>query len=247
MRVGKVRTSFILMHSLWVMIYYSCRVLFSSFRNKLTRDQINGYTCTWSQKLLDIVKVRVKMVAEHDITPIPGRRYIIMSNHASLYDIPIILCSFPKFSIRMIAKKELFKVPIWGKALEKAEFMSIDREDRHQAVKDLEIAKAKLADGISSWIAPEGTRTRTGKMGELKKGGIVLAIKTEAIIIPVGLRGTQNVLPVDTWKISLGEEVEVHVGEPIDAAEYTLKQRNDLLKRLDKTLHVLVGEEPSES
>jgi 1-acyl-sn-glycerol-3-phosphate acyltransferase len=70
-----------------------------------------------------------------------------MSNHRSHYDIPLIFLSLPG-SIRMLTKKELFNIPIWGRGLRAAEFLSIDRRDHAQAMKDMEYAKERMQSGI---------------------------------------------------------------------------------------------------
>lgn len=241
MKANKFHNVIIMLHSLWIMLSYSLLIIIRSSFGCLSREIADKTIHIWAKKLLKVVGVSKNISRETSLDIIPGRRYILMSNHASHYDIPLIISTFPEMSIRMIGKKELFSVPIWGKALHKAEFMSIDRQNRRQALKDLEVAKEKLASGITTWVAPEGTRTRTGEMGELKKGGIVLAIQTEAIIIPVGIKGSHKILPPDTWQFSTQETVDMNVGKPIDAKEYTLKQRNELLEKVKTALHALTA------
>jgi 1-acyl-sn-glycerol-3-phosphate acyltransferase len=97
-----------------------------------------------------------------------------------------------KANLRMIAKKELFRIPLWGRGLKTAEFISIDRSDHEKSMESMEAAKEKMKSGIMIYVAPEGTRSRDGKLGEFKKGGFLLAIQTESIIIPIGLRGTEK-------------------------------------------------------
>jgi len=207
---------------------------------KLNRKRVNGILDRWSASLLKIVKLKYEVYGKIPAQE-PGRRYILMSNHASHYDIPITLQAFSNYCIRMIAKKELFQVPVWGKAMRQSEFMSIDRENRKQALLDLEFAKDKLSSGITTWAAPEGTRTRTGELGPLKKGPVVLAIQTEAIIIPFIIKGSRKVLPADTWKFSTGEKVDVVIGEPIDAKTYRLKQRKELLETVEQQFKELLN------
>lgn len=105
---------------------------------------------------------------DHDET------YIFMSNHESWMDIPAIFGAVPH-SIRMVSKAGLMKVPIFGHAMTNAGFIAIDRQDRNKAIKQLDVAKDRLSDGISIWLAPEGTRTRDGSIAPFKKGGFYLA------------------------------------------------------------------------
>ena len=239
MKMMSLQHAWIMVRSLWTTFYYSVYVIVNSLLGRLTRQRVNAVIQVWSGSLLNIVKAQFSINGKIPKQQ-PGRRYILMSNHASHYDIPITMRAFPDYCIRMIAKKELFRVPVWGKAMRQAEFISIDRENRKQALLDLEFAKQKLSSGITTWAAPEGTRTRTGELGAFKKGPVVLAIQTEAIIIPFAIKGSRNILPADTWTFSTGESIEINIGEPIDAQTYTLKQRNELLERVEQAIHALV-------
>jgi 1-acyl-sn-glycerol-3-phosphate acyltransferase len=158
-----------------------------------------------------------------------------MSNHASLYDIPLIYAALPG-SIRMIAKKELFRIPLWGYTTKKIEVLSIDRSNSAQAKLDLNYAKEKMRSGIVLWIAPEGTRSRHGKLNSFKKGGFILALETGATIIPVGIRGSDKILPPGTWHFGLNQKVEIHIGEPIDSTQYTLATRNEFIATVRQSI-----------
>ena len=181
----------------------------------------------WSQKLLEFVDMKYTVVNPNNFEFKANHPYIIMSNHSSHFDIPLLFMAL-KGSIRMMTKKELFKIPIWGKGMLVAEFVSIDRHNRIQAFKDLEVAKEKMNSGIMIWVAPEGTRTRTGKLLPFKKGGFFLALETGATILPVGIRGTRNVWAAETTDVNEGVHVEVHLGTPIDTSMYTVQQRDQL-------------------
>ncbi|MGH7270452.1 MAG: lysophospholipid acyltransferase family protein, partial [Polyangiaceae bacterium] len=119
--------------------------------------------------------------------------YLVMSNHQSLYDIPVLFHILGP-NIRMVAKEELFRVPIFGGALAAAGFVSIDRTDRAHAIRSLDRARTMLASGTHVWIAPEGTRSRSGALLPFKKGAFYLALEAGLPILPVTLRGTRDVL-----------------------------------------------------
>jgi 1-acyl-sn-glycerol-3-phosphate acyltransferase len=170
----------------------------------------------------------------------PNRRYVIMSNHSSLYDIPLTFMALPG-SIRMLTKKELFEVPIWGRGMAAGEFISIDRNNRRQAFRDLQEARKKMESGIILWVAPEGTRSRTGKLGPFKKGGFMLALQTGATIVPVGIRGANEVLPAKTTDLHVGCHAEFHVGRPIDTSRYSKKQINELMEEVENQIRELAA------
>lgn len=223
----------IFLRSIWVTLKYSFVCLYYSYFGN--REQIDRSLRLWSRALLRIVKATCHVHNPHQVHFEPGRAYILMSNHASLYDIPLIFTALPG-SIRMIAKKELFRIPIWGHAMKACEFLAIDRKDSGQALKDLTIVREKMQSGIVPWIAPEGTRSRDGTLGLFKKGGFMLAIQTGAVIIPVTLRGAADILPPETLNFRTGRTVEIYVGKPIDAAQYTVPTRTKLLHEVRRSI-----------
>lgn len=160
-----------------------------------------------------------------------SKPYLFMSNHQSLFDIPVLFAVL-KGRLRMVTKKELFRVPIWGQALQVAEFIAIDRKDRYKAVESLKEAARLMQSGINVWIAPEGTRSKDGKLLPFKKGGFMLALETGATIVPVAIKGTLRVIPKKSFRLRLGQHVEVEFGEPIEASEYSLETRDALMKRV---------------
>jgi 1-acyl-sn-glycerol-3-phosphate acyltransferase len=189
----------------------------------------------WADKLVGAVKINHTVFDPHGLNIEPGKRYIIMSNHRSHYDIPLMTLCIPG-SIRMLTKKEFFKVPLWGRGLKAGEFISIDRSDLEQAKKDLAEARAKMESGIVLWISPEGTRSRTGRLGPFKKGGFIMAIESGATIIPVGIQGTEKVLRPKTTQIFLDQDVRIEIGSPIEASGYTIDQKEALMEDVQRSI-----------
>ena len=146
----------------------------------------------------------------------PGRAYVYMSNHQSHLDIPMLYATLPSPTIRMLGKKELFRIPLWGRGLRAAEFIEVDRSNHARAVQSIEHAARLVRDGVSIYLAPEGTRSRDGRIGKLKKGGFHLALETRAPIVPVAIRGTIDILPRGGRVMHTGRRVEVTIGAPIE-------------------------------
>jgi 1-acyl-sn-glycerol-3-phosphate acyltransferase len=215
--------------------YYSLKTIFYAHKKPPQRQKLNEIIIAWARSLLNIIKLKYDIIDPHHIQFQEHTPYIFMSNHLSLYDIPLLLVSLPG-TVRMVAKKELFKVPLWGDAMQQSDFVSIDRENGAQAVKDLEIAAHKMKQGIRLWIAPEGTRSRDGQLQAFKKGAFNLAIQTGATIIPVTIIGTDQLLPAKTWRFRLGQKALVHLGAPIDAKQYTLRDRMQLLQHVREAI-----------
>jgi 1-acyl-sn-glycerol-3-phosphate acyltransferase len=145
------------------------------------------------------------------------RAFVYMSNHQSHIDIPVLYATVPSSTLRMVAKTELFRVPLFGRAMRVGDMIEVDRSDRARAVESLRRASALIDDGVSVWIAPEGSRSRTGALGPLKRGGFHLARDTGTPIVPVAISGTYDVLPPDTISMAHDVPVEVVFGAPIPA------------------------------
>ena len=230
----------VIVGSLLLTALYSLLVLGRAMVGRLDRRIVDQYTREWSAALLRLVRVSLVVRGEvPDLTD--GRRYLILCTHASHYDIPVSFVSLPG-SIRMLAKKELFSVPLLGQAMRAAEFPSIDRSNRDRAIRDLASARRLMESGIALWAAPEGTRSPDGTLLPFKKGCFHLAIDTEAVIIPVAIRGIHRVLPARTWRINLGQPVEVRVGAPIETTGMNAGQLPDLMDQVRYRLSTLLSD-----
>jgi 1-acyl-sn-glycerol-3-phosphate acyltransferase len=167
----------------------------------------------WAESLVRVTRTKL-LVAGHE--HLPEAACIVMSNHQSLSDIPILYAALPQtLRMRMVAKEELFRVPIWGRAMRLAGFIPINRGNRARAIASLELAKQAMAGGTFIWIAPEGTRSRTGTLGPLKKGGFILAKDSGCPILPIVVSGTRNIVPTQGLKAYFDNPVRVEVRPPI--------------------------------
>ena len=230
---SKLRIILILSCSFVVTLYYSIKTvlvgLFISRKDKArSRKNIDNVIEAWGKKIVRLTKIDWQLIGDLESQIPPNRPVILMCNHASAYDIPLAFVAVPG-SIRMIAKKELYKIPFLSRALKTAEFPSIDRQNREQAIKDLAYAKEKMESGIRLWMFPEGTRSSDGQLQNLKKGGIRLAIDTDAIIVPLVMQDIEHILPNMKWlKMRLKQPVQVRVGKVVDCQNYDVEQRHEV-------------------
>ena len=231
MRVGRLTVLWVLVRTAVDTLRITVATLYSVRKGTHRREDADRRLRWWANRLLDYAGVRRTVFNPHAIAIEPGRPMIVMCNHASLYDIPLTFVAFAG-SIRMLTKQELFNIPIWGKGMEAAEFIAIDRSDHERALHNLELAKQKMSTGICLWVAPEGTRSQDGTLGAFKKGAFMLALQTGALIVPIGIRGAHAVLPTGTFSFEKGRDVEIHVGRVIDAGEYSIDTREQLMRRV---------------
>lgn len=183
--------------------------------DRVTKETCDARLDRWSRRVVRHLEADVEVIGREHVAS--GKTFLVMSNHQSHYDIPVLFTILGP-NIRMIAKKELFKLPIFGPAIHNAGFISIDRSNRHAAIESLRVARETIARGVHVWIAPEGTRSRTGDLLPFKKGGFQLALEGGLTVLPVSIQGTKHLLPVSGVRSTPGVPVRVVLHPPIDAA-----------------------------
>ncbi|QBR85413.1 1-acyl-sn-glycerol-3-phosphate acyltransferase [Legionella israelensis] len=247
MRISRLRTAWIIFLSGFYTAYACSRAIIKSLFGKPSRAWVDQVIDQWINRLLNLIGVKSKVFNPHNVEPQPGEATIIMCNHSSLYDIPISYKTFPDHSIRMLAKKELSNILLLGRAMKIAEFPFVDRKNRHQAIKDLAYMKKLMESGIVMWIAPEGTRSKDGKVAKFKKGGFITAIEAKATIIPIGIRGAFDILPARTYRFNINRTAEIHIGKPINTSEYSMENKEKLISKVHKEIRTLAGEKKNSS
>ena len=189
-------------------------ILVDVIRGDLQRDVVDERARWFGHRVIELLGIELTTTGVERVPP--GRAYVYMSNHQSHLDIPMLYATLPSPTIRMLGKKELFDIPLWGRGLRAAEFVEVDRTNHASAMKSIEYAARLVEDGVSIYLAPEGTRSRDGSIGKLKKGGFHLALGTRAPIVPVAIRGTIDVLPRGSRRMKTGKAVDVTIGSPIE-------------------------------
>ena len=233
MKAGLFRKFWIMLVSAKLIIVMCIRAVWYGSRGRQRIVSFRLYDGSFF--LLNLVKAKVKFSGQENITIRQDRKYIIMCNHSSHYDIPLTFMAFGGAQIRMIAKKELFKIPLFGQAMKASKTVCIDRKNLTQAIRDLDQAKKIMEEGFIVWISPEGSRLKSDGRKPLKKGGFITAIQTEAIIIPMYISGAEKILPAKTWDFYLNQKVSVKVLPQIDASKYSRSTLPNLMNELAAT------------
>jgi|SRR5882724_2898291 len=173
------------------------------------------------------VGVRVRVVGADRI---PAGTCLFVANHTSSADAPAVVGAIPR-RIAILLKESLFQWPIVGQAFTLAHFVPVNRNSRESAIRSVETATQSMRQGQSFLMYPEGTRSPDGRLQEFKKGAAVMAINAGVQIVPVACSGAHRVMEKRSLVIHPGEIV-VEFLEPIDAAEYTFGQRDELNERI---------------
>jgi len=205
-------------------------------RGELPRAAVDERARWFGRRVIELLDIRLDARGAEQVPA--GRAYVYMSNHQSHLDIPVLYATLPSPTIRMLAKTELFRIPVWGRGLRAAEFIEVDRSNHVRAIRSIETAAELLRDGVSIYLAPEGTRSRDGRIGPLKKGGFHLALSTRAPIVPVAVSGTLDILPRGSRAMRTGLPVRVTIGAPIAVESHDLEGlmrdvRNFLVKNVE--------------
>lgn len=174
--------------------------------------QVYRISRLWTWLILQIAGITLSVDGLKRLDP--QCQYLFVVNHQSNIDIPVLIQALANFQLRWIAKKELLWVPFFGWAMWASKHITVNRADSLDALKSLDMAKRRIAAGISVVVFPEGTRSTEGKLLPFKRGGFLLAQKTKTPIVPVTINGTGKLLPKGDWRLRRGE-VKVHIGAPL--------------------------------
>jgi putative phosphoserine phosphatase / 1-acylglycerol-3-phosphate O-acyltransferase len=175
--------------------------------------------------------------AEHLESPRPA---VFLLNHQSGVD-PMLICALLRRDFVGIAKREIRRNPVLGPAFAFAGVVFVDRFDRAHAIRDLEPAVDALRRGLSIAVAPEGTRTRDGRLGPFKKGAFRLAAAASVPIVPIVIRNARDVLPAGAWIMTAGR-VEVWVQPPIPTQGWAADDLDGHVEAVHRLYREALGE-----
>ncbi|MBV8206330.1 MAG: 1-acyl-sn-glycerol-3-phosphate acyltransferase [Acidobacteria bacterium] len=156
----------------------------------------------------------------------PARAYIYMSNHVSNLDPPVLIASLPQRT-SVMAKKELFRIPVLGRAMRMASLVPIDRRNKDAAISSVRAAGEVLRSGLSMVVFPEGTRSADGGLQPFKKGPFHMAIETGAAVVPVTVLNTGGMLPKRSTRLRAGTATVIF-HPPVTAASF--RNREELME-----------------
>ncbi|HEX9563338.1 MAG TPA: lysophospholipid acyltransferase family protein [Gemmatimonadaceae bacterium] len=177
----------------------------------------------WARLVLRCVGVRV-ILHDEDRVRDPGPK-VYVSNHVSWFDIFVLLSILPRY--RFVAKEELFRIPLFGRAARIAGTIPIRRDNRDSALQAYDQAAGEIRGGASVVVCPEGTRGESYSLRPFKKGPFVLAIAAQAPIVPVVIFGTREIQPKGRFGMRSGT-VCVRFLDVIPTAGLEYAHRNEL-------------------
>jgi 1-acyl-sn-glycerol-3-phosphate acyltransferase len=206
-------------------------VLVSSFLDR-SRRWPSFFQGLWVEWLLRTNGIPVRVEGMENLNK--GQSYILVSNHASILDIPALISAAP-FPVRFLAKKSLLWFPIFGWALYFSSHILVDRKSAQSALRGLKKAPSLLKKGISIIVFAEGTRSPDGEMKEFKRGAFLLAQHSKFPVVPVSINGSYEMLPRHGWCCWPGT-IQIRMNEPIPTRDLSHQELRDLMRRVRETI-----------
>ena len=169
------------------------------------------------------------------------RPQVIASNHQSMYDVWALAAVIP-VRYHFVAKKEIRKIPIFGRASESAGHVFVDRGHRISAVESLKVAARRIAEENSTAVVfPEGTRSLTGDLQNFKKGPFIMAIEAGVPMVPAVVDGTFEILPKRGFRLS-PQPITIKFGKPVDTRKFSHDDRDALIVRVRSQMADMLAE-----
>jgi 1-acyl-sn-glycerol-3-phosphate acyltransferase len=196
----------------------------------------------WSRAVMWAAGIKVRVHGLENFRDHEPR--VFASNHVSWFDVAGLADVLPRH--KFVAKAELFKVPIFGRAMRAAGMIEIQRENRKAAFGAYEVAAQRIRNGNSVVVFPEGTRGHDYRLRPFKKGPFVLAIAAGVPVVPIIVHGTIEILRKGSFRVYPGT-IDIHLLEPVGTTSVDYDHREALMQtvrtRMADAMHHLYGVE----
>jgi 1-acyl-sn-glycerol-3-phosphate acyltransferase len=169
----------------------------------------------WAPSCLWVAGVRLDV---RRLAAMPEGPAIFAANHESALDILAVVRAIPR-GVRFVAKRELFRIPVFGWYLRLGGHVEVDRRDHARAIASLGLAAEKVRVGTSLIVFPEGTRSPDGRVQPFKQGPFVIASRSGVPVVPVAVTGAAEVNPKARIAVRPGT-IRVTIGEPVRPADF---------------------------
>ena len=197
--------------------------------DKLVTEKVQA----WANKLLKLAGVEITVTGKENL-PKDNTACVFVANHQGNYDIPTVLTSLPK-PYGLLAKKEISKIPMISSWMKHMNCIFVDRSDAKSSMRSLNEGCNLVKNGNSLTIFPEGTRSKTGEIGEFKGGSFRIATKAKAPIVPIRIEGTRDIMENNGNFMKPGK-VEFHILPMVETKNLTKEE----IKVLPETVREII-------
>ncbi len=191
----------------------------------------------WARGLLRAAGVKVEVANPERLRHDQPRIYV--ATHTSWFDVLALAAVLPRY--KFVGKAELFRIPLFGRAMRAAGMIEIQRDNRKAAFESYRVAAERIRQGASVVVYPEGTRGETYVLRQFKKGPFVLAVAAGVPIVPTILHGTIEALPRGSFNVRPGT-IRIHLLDEIETAGLTYEDRDQLSTRVRDRMAAALNE-----
>jgi 1-acyl-sn-glycerol-3-phosphate acyltransferase len=193
----------------------------------------------WARFMLWFSGVRVEVEGMEKLDP--GGSYVLVSNHLSLMDTPLVIAHIP-LQFRFYAKESLYRIPFLGGHLRRAGHFPVARDNPRAGLRTLgEGARLLRQRRVSVLVFPEGGRSEDGLLHEFRPGAAYVAIKGGVPAVPIGIGGTREILPMGSIEVLPGR-ARLVVGDPIPTDGLKPQDHARLSAELRRRIALLTGQ-----
>lgn len=238
-----IRSVRVVLVGIVVTLRYTLAVVWRALAGRLTPCDCERAAREWGRAIIRASgsTVEIEGLERYD----PEMPHILVSNHVSWFDV-FAVCGYLPGHFRFVAKQELTRIPLFGRAFRQCGHVSIDRSDRSSAIASLDEAGRRIrAENLDIVMFAEGTRSADGTLRPFKKGAFVLAIESGVPIQPVAILGTRDIMPKGSFRVTPGT-IRIRLGDEIPVAGLEDTDRERLRVRTHAAVAALLGQAPPE-
>lgn len=189
--------------------------------------------------LLKVLKIQIEINLKDNLNLKDlekNRNIVIISNHQSNFDIPILLSVFKNIDIGFVAKKEMETWPFFSHWMKRGNYVFLNRNNPREGIKSIKKAVSIVKSGYPTVIFPEGERSYDGKIKSFKKGSFKLPLDGNSIIVPVSINGTFNIQKKGSPFINTNKKVKITICSPIDLNTESINFKKNITLTTEKII-----------
>lgn len=224
---------------IYTLISYSILYVFTAFSVVMSllfnilrmKKAVHGVIAFWSKGSFVILGKIYRVEGKENLDM--KKKYIIMANHSSLFDIMAIMAIYP--GVSWFGRAYLLKIPLFGKFLKTINYVPMQTTDLRNTKQMVEELISRTANQTLA-IFPEGTRTMDGQLNKFRKGFLYVLKATERDILPITLRGFYEFKPKSRHYFNYGSKISARVHTPISYAELKYLGDKEIIERVEKVI-----------
>ena len=220
--------SYFWLYQIYSVVYWiKLKTLKLTGQDQKAQNYINNIAEKWAKRLVAQTGSEIKVQGQENI---PDQPCLLVSNHQGAFDIPLLL-GFLDLPLAFIAKWELRYFPLVSTWMKELQCVFIKRNNLRQTLRAYKNAAKVFATGQSLVVFPEGTRSKSSKLGEFKRGSLKIALRENVPIVPVAIDGSYKLREANNGLIK-GDQVRITINQPIDPDDLSAKEEKNLTTKV---------------